>query len=210
MNLSVEKKILIRKIIVYVIFTLLFSCFQVSFPNRLTLFGQVADLMLLYVILVGYFFGFADGAVVGIIVGFIRDYFAGPSFTDSQGNVTASIGIGMLMMFIAASISSSFFTKRMNRNAAFAFVCVIFCTICYKVTGHLIMAAVMQFFSRTSYNLSFYQIVVNSILPTLLLNVIIAGPMILVLRFIGPYSKGVNPSLSKNFLSGGDDLWLRT
>jgi len=42
------------------------------------------------------------------------------------------------------------------------------------------------------------------------LNVIIAGPMILVLRFIGPYSKGVNPSLSKNFLSGGDDLWLRT
>ena len=74
MNLSVEKKILIRKIIVYVIFTLLFSCFQVSFPNRLTLFGQVADLMLVYVILVGYFFGFADGAVVGIIVGFIRDY----------------------------------------------------------------------------------------------------------------------------------------
>ncbi|HUM23914.1 MAG TPA: hypothetical protein PLR80_03665, partial [Saccharofermentans sp.] len=64
--------------------------------------------MLVYVILVGYFFGFADGAVVGIIVGFIRDYFAGPSFTDSQGNVTASIGIGMLMMFIAASISSSF------------------------------------------------------------------------------------------------------
>lgn len=201
---------LARKIIVYVVLTLLITCFQVSFPNHISFCGQVMDLMLVYVALVAYFFGFFDGAIIGLCVGLIRDYFSGPSFTNSSGSTIATVGIGMLAMFLVASVASSFFTKRMKRSWLFAFVCVAFCSLCYKVSGHIILAVIMSFFSHMNYGLSLYQIVVESILPSLLLNLIATIPIILILRFIGPYRKGENPALTADFMTGGKSSWLRT
>ena len=59
---------LIRKILVYIVYVFLICCFQVSFPDIMTYRGQVADLMLIFTVVVAYFFGFFDGAIVGIAV----------------------------------------------------------------------------------------------------------------------------------------------
>ena len=90
---------LIRKILVYVVYTLLVCCFQVSFPEIMSYRGQVADLMLVFTVVVSYFFGFLDGAVVGIFVGILRDYFAAP--TRSGYRIGASCNVpGKCIRFI--------------------------------------------------------------------------------------------------------------
>ena len=72
-----KKKPLIRKIIVYALYIVLLSSVQVSFSDKLSLMGQIADLMLVFVIISGYLFGARDALVVGLATGFIRDYFSG-------------------------------------------------------------------------------------------------------------------------------------
>lgn len=199
---------LIRKVLVYIIYTLLICCFQVSFPQIMTFRGQVADLMLIFTIVVSYFYGFLDGAVVGIFVGLLRDYFAAPAITVTGDKPVSALGLGILLMFLASVFGSSFFTKRMRRNALFAYVAVAAATTVYKVFGHIIIKIWTGTVLHGSYNMTLSQILFNSILPQLLLNIIAAVPIVILLRFLGPYSKGINPKIS---VEGGleDNLWLK-
>ncbi len=199
---------LIRKILVYIVYVFLICCFQVSFPDIMTYRGQVADLMLIFTVVVAYFFGFFDGAIVGIAVGILRDYFAAPAITGFDGKPVLSVGLGLLLMFLASVFGSSFFTKRMRRNAPFAFVAVIAATAVYKVCGHLLIKIWSAAVMHNPYNMTVGQIFLDSILPQLMLNLVAAVPIILLLRFAGPYSKGINPSID---LEGGveDSLWLK-
>lgn len=202
-----NRAMMVRKILVYTLYILLISSFQVSFPHFMSFHGQVADLMLVFTALVGYFYGFNDGIVVGIAVGVLRDYFAGPSVSGLDGKPFPAVGIGLLVMFLTGALASSFFTVRMRRNVPFAFAAVAFCTFVYKIAGHIIIGLWTLVVSKSSYNLTIIDILTQSLLPQLMLNVIAAVPLIVLLRFLGPYRKGINPVLSGR----GDreeDLWL--
>lgn len=185
----------IRKITVYAIYILLFSCLQVTFPDKITLLGQVADIMFVFVALVAYYFGFYDGIVVGLIVGMIRDYFAAPAIIGVDGITTSTFGVGMLTLFLCACFSSTCFTRRMHRRFSFALLTVFLATLIYKALGHVVIMVYSFLNPFIEYNLTIDIVILESILPQILLNIIATIPIALMLRFIGPYSKGVNPKL---------------
>ncbi|MCQ2515650.1 MAG: hypothetical protein MJ094_02165 [Saccharofermentans sp.] len=202
-----NQTLLIRKIVVYTIYILVFTTFQVTFRGLFSLQGLYPDLMFVFVVLTAYMFGFKDGMIVGSLVGVLRDYFAGPSITGIDGTVTATTGIGLLVMILAASYGSSFFTIRIKRNFPMAFSSVVTATLFYKIIGHLVVFTWENAFLHHEYNIGLENALMFSILPQTLLNMIIAIPVYLALRFIGPYHKGVNPALIDE-KSREDNLWL--
>ncbi|SEV81999.1 hypothetical protein SAMN05216413_0048 [Ruminococcaceae bacterium KH2T8] len=202
-----NRAVLIRRILVYAIYIFLFACIQVSFPHFMSFHGQVADLMLVFTALAGYFYGFYDGIVVGIAVGVLRDYFAGPSINGLDGQPTPTMGIGLLVMFLTGALAASFFTERMRRNVPFAFASVAFCTLVYKSAGHILIRLWTILIFKQPYNLTILDVLLDSILPQILLNVIAALPIIILLRFAGPYRKGINPTLAAKG-DTEDGLWL--
>lgn len=198
---------IIRKILVYAFYVIFLTCFQVSFPDKLSFGAQIADLMFVFVALVSYYFGIWDGIVVGLITGLLRDTFAAPAIHTFNGEISTSVGIGMLVMFFVAVFSANVFTRKMHQKFSFALITVLTSTFIYKVLGHVIIWIWTQVFSTTIYALSAKEIFVDSILVQIALNVLVALPLILLLRFLGPYSKGVNPALSNNS-TGGNQSWL--
>jgi hypothetical protein len=197
----------IRKYVVYALYLLLFSTVQVTFPGIVTFYGLKADLMFVLVVLCSYMFGFYDGIVFGALAGIIRDYFSAPSITSIDGTVTTAVGIGLFLMVAAAAFGSSFFTVRIERNFILAFVSVLIATLLYKTIGHFGIFLWSHIAKGTTYNLQLSQIVFRSIIPQILLNMISAVPLYLLLRFAGPYKKGINPVLIDEKRKG-DNTWL--
>lgn len=197
----------IRKFIVYVLYLLLFSTVQVTFPGILTFYGIRADLLFVLVVLVSYMFGFYDGIVFGALAGIIRDYFSAPSITTLDGTVTTALGIGLFLMVAAAAYGSSFFTVRIERNFLLAFLSVVTATLLYKIVGHFLIFLWSNLVPGLTYNMGLSQIITRSVLPQTVLNLIAAVPIYLLLRFLGPYKKGVNPVLIDEKRKG-DNSWL--
>ncbi len=197
----------IRKYLVYALYLLLFSALQVTFTGVLSIYGIRPDLVFVLVVLCSYMFGFYDGVVFGALAGIIRDYFSAPSVTGIDGSVTTALGIGLFLMVAAAAFGSSFFTVRIERNFILAFVSVVIATLLYKGIGHFIIFLWFKVVTGMTYNLSLNQILLKSILPQVLLNLIAAIPLFLMLKFIGPYKNGVNPVLIDE-KRRGDNTWL--
>ena len=199
---------IIRKYAVYAVYIIFLTSFQVSFPDKLTFNGQIADLMFVFVVLVAYFFGLKDGIIVGLCVGILRDCYAAPAILSYGGSVTSSIGIGAFTMFAVAVFSASVFTIKIKRKIIFALVTLLTITALYKFVGHGIIFIWTKIFSQAVYRLSFKELVVDSVLTQMLLNVVAAVPIYLLIRFVGPYSKGVNPKLRSQEGKGADSSWL--
>ena len=197
----------IRKFIVYALYLLLFSTVQVTFSGILTFYGIRADLLFVLVVLVSYMFGFYDGIVFGALAGIIRDYFSAPSITTLDGTVTTALGIGLFLMVAAAASGSSFFTVRIERNFLLAFLSVVTATLLYKIVGHFLIFLWSNLVPGLTYNMGLSQIITRSVLPQTVLNLIAAVPIYLLLRFLGPYKKGVNPVLIDEKRKG-DNSWL--
>ena len=197
----------IRKFIVYALYLLLFSTVQVTFPGILTFYGIRADLLFVLVVLVSYMFGFYDGIVFGALAGIIRDYFSAPSITTLDGTVTTALGIGLFLMVAASAYGSSFFTVRIERNFLLAFLSVVTATLLYKIIGHILIFLWSNLVPGLTYNMGISQIITRSVLPQTVLNLIAAVPIYLLLRFLGPYRKGVNPVLIDEKRKG-DNSWL--
>lgn len=197
----------IRKYLVYALYLLLFSALQVTFTGVLSIYGIRPDLVFVLVVLCSYMFGFYDGVIFGALAGIIRDYFSAPSVTGIDGSVTTALGIGLFLMVAAAAFGSSFFTVRIERNFILAFVSVVIATLLYKGIGHFIIFLWFKVVTGMTYNLSLNQILLKSILPQVLLNLIAAIPLFLMLKFIGPYKNGVNPVLIDE-KRRGDNTWL--
>ena len=198
---------LIRKIIVYAVYILLLTTFQVSFPGIISLSGLRSDLMFVFTVLVSYMFGFKDGMIVGLIIGVIRDYFTAPSVIGLDGNIASSAGIGILVMILAAVTGSSFFTKRIERNFILAFLAVITASLIYKAAGHLIIYLWSSVISGYEYSVVLKDVILRSVMPQTVLNLMFAVPLYPILKFAGPYKKGVNPAILSAG-SGEDSLWL--
>ena len=206
-----DRRKLIRKIIVYAIYILLLSSLQVSYPGRFGFGGQTADITFVFVVLTGYFFGFKDGVIVGFITGLVRDCLAPIAVVGIDGTVRVTAGIGMLVMFLAGAVGSSFFTKRMHRNVPFAFVSIAFTTLLYKISGHF-MAYSWSFIAPAagSYNLGMYEIIVRSCLLQTLLNLIAGIPILLLLRFAGPVALSEQKRTADDVIMVGEEnSWLQ-
>lgn len=202
---------LIRKIVVYAIYILLLSSVQVSYPNRIGFGGQTADITFVFVVLTGYLYGFTDGVVVGIIMGLVRDCLAPIAVVGIDGTVHVTAGIGMLVLFLAGAVASSFFTRRMHRNIPFAFVSIAFTTLLYKISGHF-LAYSWTFIvpAAGSYDLGMYEIVVRSCLLQTLLNLIAGIPLLLLLKFAGPVGLTEQRNTSDDVIKNTEDTsWLQ-
>ena len=206
-----DRRKLIRKILVYAIYILLLSSLQVSYPGRLGFGGQTADITFVFGVLSGYFFGFKDGVIVGLITGLVRDCLAPLAVVGIDGTVRVIAGPGMLVMFLAGAVGASFFTRRMHRNIPFAFVSIAFTTLLYKISGHF-MAYSWTIIAPAagSYDLGIYEIVVRSCLLQTLLNLIAGIPLILLLRFAGPVGLTERRNRSDDVIKPAEDTsWLQ-
>ena len=206
-----DRRRLIRKIVVYTVYILLLSSLQVSYPSRLGFLGQTADITFVFVVMTGYFNGFVDGVVVGIITGLVRDCLAPIAVVGIDGTVHVTAGIGMLVLFLAGAVSSAFFTKRMHRNVPFAFVTIAFTTLLYKIGGHFLAYSwTLIAPSAGSYNLGMYEIVVRSCLLQTLLNLIACLPILLLLRYAGPVGLKEMKRTSDDVIATEEDTsWLQ-
>ncbi len=198
----------VRKIVVYAIYIILLSSFQVSFPDTISLLGQTADLVFVFVVLSGYFNGFWDGAIVGFICGMVRDVFSPPAVLGLDGEVRVTAFIGVFTLFAAGITGASFFTKRMHRNIPFSIVAVIFTTFCYKVGGYLIIFGWSSMAGTTSTIYQPLTALVYSLLPQLLLNTLTAIPIIFLLRFLGPVSFRGRSGRDEIIEKQGEGTWL--
>ena len=206
-----DRRKLIRKIVVYAVYILLLSSLQVSYPHKLGFAGLTADLAFVFVVLTGYFNGFVDGAVVGFITGIVRDCLAPIAIVGIDGTVHVTAGIGMLVLFLAGALSSSFFTKRMHRNIPFAFVSIAFCTLVYKIAGHF-TAYSWTFIvpNAGSYDLGFYEIAVRSCLAQTVLNLLAGIPLLLLMRFAGPVALSEQRKTADDVIKSNEDTsWLQ-
>ena len=206
--LNITTRSRIRKIVVYAVYIILLSSFQVSFPDKISFLGQTADLMFVFVVLSGYFNGFWDGAVVGFISGMVRDVFSPPAVVGLDGEVRVTAFVGVFTLFAAGIIGASFFTKRMHRNIPFSVVAVIFATVCYKVAGYILIYGWSSLAGTESSLYEPLTALVYSFLPQLLLNVLAAIPLILLLRFLGPVSFKDSKKEDEIIEKQGDSSWL--
>lgn len=206
--LNITTRSRIRKIVVYAVYIILLSSFQVSFPDKISFLGQTADLMFVFVVLSGYFNGFWDGAVVGFISGMVRDVFSPPAVVGLDGEVRVTAFVGVFTLFAAGIIGASFFTKRMHRNIPFSVVAVIFATVCYKVAGYILIYGWSSLAGTESSLYEPLTALVYSFLPQLLLNVLAAIPLILLLRFLGPVSFKDSKKEDEIIKKQGDSSWL--
>ena len=206
--INANTKSRIRKVIVYTVYIFLISSFQVSFPDSISFMGQTADLMFVFVVLAGYFNGFWDGAVVGVICGLLRDVFSPPAVIGLDGEVRVIAFTGAFTLFAAGITGASFFTRRMHRNIPFSIVAVIFTTFCYKVGGYLLIYGWSMLAGLSAGIYSPVTAFVYSFLPQLLLNTIASIPLLLLIRFLGPVSFKSKSNDDEIIDNEGDGRWL--
>lgn len=195
-----------RQILVYAVYIISVCCLQVTFSQVFMLFGRTADLMLVLVVLSGYLFGIWDGVIVGLIVGMLRDYFSSPVMTGLEKEPVAVLGIGMLAFMYIGLLASLIFRRRFRRKYFLGVLQVILLSLIYYSMGYLISWLSLSVSGSLSSYFSLRYIIVSGLLPQILVNVIASIPILVVLRFIGPYSKGIRSGLVDGY-SVEDRRW---
>ena len=201
-----NKKERARQIIIYELYITSFCCIQVTFSRVFHLFGRTCDFMLVFVVLAGYLFGTVDGMVVGAIVGVFRDYFSGPVITGMNRQPIALMGVGVLSFFYIGLVSSLLFRKKFRRKYNLSFLQVAILSLIYYSLGHIVSWVYLTVSGSLVHYHSLRYIVFSSILPQTFVNLLAAFPMLLLLRFAGPYKKGVRSSLVDGY-SVEDRKW---
>lgn len=203
-----NKKERARQIILYAVYITSVCCLQVTFPHVFSLFGRTCDLMLVFVVLSGYLFGAKDGIIVGLTVGVFRDYFSGPVLSGINSAPVAVLGIGLLAFFYVGLLSSLMFRKRFRRKYYQAVLQVVIISAMYYSLGHILSMLYLKISRNIQAYHSIKYILFSSILPQILVNAIAALPILLLLRFAGPYKKGVRTGLVDGF-SMEDRKWQK-
>ncbi|MBQ0012037.1 MAG: hypothetical protein KBT07_04960 [Clostridiales bacterium] len=201
-----NKKERARQIIVYAIYIISVCCLQVSFSGNFRLLGRSCDLMLVFVALAGYLFGTRDGLVVGAIVGLLRDYFSGTVVPGVNLEPIVLFGVGMLAFFYIGLLASVLFRKRFRRKYMLGILQVALISILYYSLCHVISFVCLSVSGNLNTYHSFRYIVFSSVCPQVMINVIGSIPMLFLLRFVGPYRKGVRSSLIDGY-SVEDRKW---
>ena len=190
-----NKKERARQIIVYAVYITSVCCLQVTFPHVFGLLGRTCDLMLVFVVLSGYLFGTVDGVVVGLLVGMLRDYFSGPVISGMNNAPVAVLGIGLLAFLYVGILSSILFRTRFRRKYNLGLVQVAMVSAMYYTLGHILSWMYLRIGRNSSSYHSIRYILLSSIFPQVLVNIIAAVPILFLLRFAGPYKKGIKSGL---------------
>lgn len=170
----------VRPILIYTIYVIAFSIIQVTALRDIRILGERPDLTLVLAILTGYLFGIGDGLAVGLAAGFLRDMLAG-----------RVLGLGMLLLMYAAILAQVLFSDFFRRKTWMGLLQVLFITVLYEVT----LVFLSWFFPMLPDQIPplsklFTQLLVH--LPVQgLLNVAVAIPTLLLLRYRGPYDPRV-------------------
>ena len=175
-----------RKIIVYAIYILLIPSIQVTLSSRLTLWGQTADLMLVFAVLTGFVYGFREGLIAGILMGLMRDVLAAPVIAGPKGTLSVAFGIGMLVLFLGGAFGAVFFEGRTNRNLLLGILAVSCYTVIYKVSGNVAGALWSSLISGTGGSRGIWTVIRTSVLPSVLMNAIAAVIIFILINFMGP------------------------
>lgn len=203
-----NKKERARQIILYAVYITSVCCLQVTFPHVFGFFGRTCDLMLIFVVLSGYLFGTIDGIVVGLLVGMLRDYFSGPVITGMNNAPVAVLGIGLLAFLYVGILSSILFRTRFRRKYTLGLVQVAMVSAMYYTLGHILSWLYLKLSRNIASYHSIRYILLSSIFPQILVNVIAAVPILLLLRFVGPYKKGIKSGLIDGY-SVEDRRWQK-
>ncbi|MBP5493120.1 MAG: hypothetical protein J6Y08_09765 [Clostridiales bacterium] len=195
-----------RQVILYIVYITTVCCVQVTFSRSLHFFGKTPDLMLIFVVLAGYLFGTKDGIAAGVVVGIFRDYFSGPVISGIDKEPVAVLGIGLLAFFYVGLLSSVLFRKKFRRKFSLGILQVGMISLMYYSAGHVISWLYLTLSGNLTEYYSLRYIILDSILPQVVINLIFAVPLLLLLRFAGPYKKGVRSSLVDGY-SMEDRKW---
>ena len=191
----IKNRALWRQIIVYSLYVGILSLLQVTLPARVSLWGCRADLTLILVVLAGYMFGSADGFIIGLAAGLMRDLLAG-----------RALGLGMLLLMYFGLAASLLLRRFFRRNIFFGLVQIAFFTVLYDLLLVLITFLVPPL-ADAPYSLPFLVDRLMQSLPgQVLVNLVAGVPLIFLLAFLGPYrrsSRGDDP----NETIMGDSLW---
>ena len=200
-----------RKIICYAIYILLIPSIQVTLSPVFSLLGQPADIMLVFAVLTGFLYGFTDGVVVGLLMGFVRDLLSGTVILGAGGQVSISFGIGMLVLFLGGVFGALFFEGRTNRNFLLGFMAVVSYTLIYKLFGIGIISLWEGLMTDVSQSMNIKNVIFDSIFTTLLINAVCAIPVFFLLRYVGPVkytNRNERDKNNKELTYGDSGKWL--
>lgn len=188
-------KTIIRAVLTYAAYVLVLGLLQTSLPDQVRIMGAKPDLTLILAVLCGYLFGQRDGMIVGLSAGFFRDMLAG-----------RALGLGMLILMYAGIIASVAFRQFFRRNVALGLVQVFMATIVYEVlmSG---LNFILPMLPDASINMDLLIRQLLARLPgAVLINVLASVPLMLLLYFLGPYSRGTHQDVKDETIVG-ENLW---
>lgn len=187
-----------RKFIVYGFYLLLFSMLQVTLSGRVVPYGYMPDLGLVFVVVCGYLFGRDDGMVIGLLTGLLRDNFSG-----------RVLGLGMLIFMFIGLMASALLINLFQRKMFLVLVQVVLMSVFYH-TVLVLLTYLFPMLPDQVYNFGqLVQLAWLTLPQQLLVNTVVAVPILLALRFLGPYprqqqKRGLQESES------GDHVWRMT
>jgi rod shape-determining protein MreD len=191
----IKNKAFWRQIIAYTLYTGVLSLLQVTLPVSVALWGRRPDLTLVLAVLAGYMFGSADGFVIGLAAGLMRDMLAG-----------RALGLGMLILMYFGLAASVLLRKFFKRNIVFGLVQIAFFTVVYEFIIVLITFLVPTL-ADLPYSLQFLMYRLPQILPgQILVNMAAGVPLIFLLAWLGPYKRS-NRGDDPDETIMGDSLW---
>ena len=196
----------VRQILLYAVYITGACRMQVTFSQVFRLLGHTCDLMLVLVVLCGYLFGTKDGIAVGAIVGVFRDYFSGPVLTGLDQKPVAVLGVGLLAFMYIGILSSLLFRKRFRRKYSLGILQVVIISLIYYSLGHIVSFVYLSMSGNLVSYYSLRYIAFSSIVPQIIVNVLASLPTLFLLRFAGPYKKGVRSGLVDGY-SVEDRKW---
>ena len=171
----------LRLVLVYGAYILGMSLLQVTWPEVLTIRGARPDLALVFAAVAGYLYGTMDGAVVGLLCGFMLDM--------QSGRI---LGLGMLSLMFTGMIPGLLFRRVFRKSALYAAAGVMVSAMLFHVSmyGLSYLFPTLRDIGRNLY--LFNNIFWQNVLPSVLVDTAIAVPIALLVRRFGPYRK---PSL---------------
>ncbi len=165
-----------RQIVVYACFILGLSLLQVTWPDTLTIHGVRPDLALILAAVAGYYFGPMDGALTGLLCGFMLDM--------QSGRI---LGLGMLLLMVAGLLPALLFGHMLHKSFLLAAVG----TLAASLTFHAATIGLSYLFpalgdlGRNYYD--FRSVLLTRILPSMLVDAVIALPIAILFHRAGPY-----------------------
>lgn len=178
----------VRPVLVYAIYLVVLAILQVTALGDVRILGERPDLTLVLAILTGYLFGLTDGLAVGLAAGFLRDMLAG-----------RSLGLGMLLLMYAAILAHLLFRNFFRRKTWMGLLQVIFITTLYEIALMLLSWLSPLLPDQIPLLGDLFDQLLLRLPVQVLLNVVVAIPLLILLRYQGPY----NPRVLREDLDDG-------